>query len=48
MLRATLSLVLISLWCSAVAAETPVAAYKKLQLTDKFSLRRRVLRRLQS
>ena len=36
MLRTMVSLVLVILWCSAVDAETPVTAYKKLQLTDKF------------
>ena len=36
MLRTMVSLVLVILWCSAVDAETPATAYKKLQLTDKF------------
>ncbi len=36
MLRMMVSLVLVILCCSAVEAETPVAAYKRLQLTDKF------------
>ena len=36
MFRTMVSLVLVILWCSAVDAETPATAYKKLQLTDKF------------
>ena len=36
MSKATLCLVFISLWCSAVDAESPIPAYNKLQLTDKF------------
>jgi len=36
MTRATLSLILTSLLCSAAGAETPGIAYKKLQLTDQF------------
>jgi hypothetical protein len=37
MFRATLSLVIISLWYSAVGAAAPVATHKKLQLTDQFT-----------
>ena len=36
MRAATLSLILASLWCAAAIAQTHVATYKKLQLTDKF------------
>ena len=37
MFRATLPLVIISLWYSAVGAAAPVATHKRLQLTDQFT-----------
>jgi len=36
MRTATLSLILAGLWVTAATAQTPVATFKKLQLTDKF------------
>ena len=36
MLRMLVYLAIVSLCCSEVDAESPVTAYKKLQLTDKF------------